>query len=78
MQNTIALSTAEAEYYSAPEIAVEIIYLESAKPVDIRKQFAHEVIQNRHSGATCDSSGFQRMDNWLTSLQKALLSSNDA
>jgi hypothetical protein len=27
MQNSIALSTAEAEYYSASEIAVEIIYL---------------------------------------------------
>ncbi len=27
MQKTIALSTAEAEYYSASEIAVEIIYL---------------------------------------------------
>ena len=27
MQKTIALSTAEAEYYSASEVAVEIIYL---------------------------------------------------
>ncbi len=27
MQKTIALSTAEAEYYSASEIAVEIIYI---------------------------------------------------
>ncbi len=27
MQKTIALSTAEAEYYSASEMAVEIIYL---------------------------------------------------
>ena len=83
MQKTIELSTAEAEYYSASEIAVEIIYLcnlirnvglpqeddtpvyedntaciewgnhviggrERAKHIDIRKHFAHEVIQNRH------------------------------
>jgi hypothetical protein len=84
MQKTIALSTAEAEYYSASEIAVEIMYLrilirnmglpqendtgpvyednaaciewgnriiggrERAKHIDIRKHFAHEVIQNRH------------------------------
>jgi hypothetical protein len=27
LQKTIALSTAEAEYYAAPEIASEIIYL---------------------------------------------------
>ncbi len=30
MQKTIALSTAEAEYYSASEIAVEIIYLRNS------------------------------------------------
>ncbi len=84
MQKTIALLTAEAEYYSASEIAVEIIYLrnlirhmgsqqeddtpvyedntaciewgnhiiggrERAKHIDIRKHFAHEVIQNRYT-----------------------------
>ena len=83
LQKTIALSTAEAEYYAASEIAIEIIYLrnllhnmrfpqgddtpvyedntaciewgnhiiggrERAKHIDIRKHFAHEVIQNRH------------------------------
>ncbi len=83
MQKTIALLTAEAEYYSASEVAVEIIYLrnlirnmglpqeddtpvyqdntacikwgshiiggrERAKHIDIRKHFAHEVLQNSH------------------------------
>ena len=83
LQKTISLSTAEAEYYAASEIAIEIIYLrnllsnmgfpqgddtpvyedntaciewgnhiiggrERAKHIDIRKHFAHEVIQNRH------------------------------
>jgi hypothetical protein len=83
MQKTISLPTAEAEYYAASEIAVEIIYLHSllknmvfqqaddtpvykdntaciewgyhkigrcerTRHVDIRKHFAHEVIQNQH------------------------------
>jgi hypothetical protein len=82
MQKTVALSTAEAEYYSASEMAIEILYLrnllanmgfpegldtpvyedntaciewgnhviggrERAKHIDIRKHFAHEVIQER-------------------------------
>ena len=80
MQKTISLSTAEAEYYAASEMAIKIIYLrnllsnmgfpekpntpvyedntaciewgnhviggrERAKHIDIRKHFAHEVIQ---------------------------------
>ena len=84
MQKTNALSTAEAKYYSASEMAVEITYLrnlmrnmglpqeddtpvyedntaciewgnhiiggrERAKHIDIRKHFAHEAIQNRHT-----------------------------
>ena len=83
MQKTTALSTAEAEYYSASTAATEVIYLrhllenmgfaqttptpvfedntaciewgnnviggrERAKHIDIRKHFAHEVIQNGH------------------------------
>ena len=83
MQKTTALSTAEAEYYSASTAATEILYLrnllesmgfnqhaptpvyedntaciewgnnviggrERAKHIDIRKHFAHEVIQNGH------------------------------
>jgi hypothetical protein len=82
MQKTTALSTAEAEYYSASTAATEVLYLrlllknlgfaqerptpvyednsaciewgnnviggrERAKHIDIRKHFAHEVIQNR-------------------------------
>ena len=27
MQNTVSLSTAEAEYYSALEIAIEVLYI---------------------------------------------------
>jgi hypothetical protein len=81
MQKTTALSTAEAEYYSASTAATEVLYLrfllnglgfaqerptpvyednsaciewgnnviggrERAKHIDIRKHFAHEVIQN--------------------------------
>ncbi len=81
MQKTTALSTAEAEYYSASTAAMEVLYLqyllerldfaqqkptpvyednlaciewgnnviggrERAKHIDIRKHFAHEVIQN--------------------------------
>jgi len=81
MQKTTALSTAEAEYYSASTAATEVIYLrnllenmglaqksptpvyedntaciewgnhviggrERAKHIDIRKHFAHEVVQN--------------------------------
>jgi hypothetical protein len=81
MQKTVALSTAEAEYYSASEMAIEVLYLrnllsnmgfpedphtpvyedntaciewgnhviggrERAKHIDIRKHFAHEVIQD--------------------------------
>ena len=80
-QKTTALSTAEAEYYSASTAATEVLYLrflldglgiaqarptpvhednsaciewgnnviggrERAKHIDIRKHFAHEVIQN--------------------------------
>ena len=80
MQKTVSLSTAEAEYYAASNMAIEIIYLrnllsnmgfpeepntpvyedntaciewgnhviggrERAKHIDIRKHFAHEVIQ---------------------------------
>jgi hypothetical protein len=83
MQKTTALSTAEAEYYSASTAATEVLYLrnlldsmgfaqtsptpvyedntaciewgnnviggrERAKHIDIRKHFAHEVIQNGH------------------------------
>jgi hypothetical protein len=83
MQKTTALSTAEAEYYSASSAAAEVLYLrdlldrmgfaqqaptpvyedntaciewgnnviggrERAKHIDIRKHFAHEVIQNGH------------------------------
>ena len=82
MHKTVSLSSAEAEYYSASEMAVEIIYLrnllssmrlqgdddtqvfedntaciewsdhvmggrERAKHIDIRKHFAHEVIQRQ-------------------------------
>ncbi len=81
MQKTTALSTAEAEYYSASMAGCEVLYLrdllhrpgftqkkptpiyedntaciewgndviggrERAKHIDIRKHFAHEVIQN--------------------------------
>ena len=81
MQKTTALSTAEAEYYSASAAGCEVLYLrtllerlgfkqkrptpiyedntaciewgnnviggrERAKHIDIRKHFAHEVIQN--------------------------------
>ena len=81
MQKTTALSTAEAEYYSASTAGVDVLYLrnllerlgfaqgnptqvfedntaciewgnnviggrERAKHIDIRKHFAHEVIQN--------------------------------
>ena len=81
MQKTTALSTAEAEYYSASTAAMEVLYLryllerldftqqkptpiyednsaciewgnnvigrrERAKHIDIRKHFAHKVIQN--------------------------------
>ena len=81
MQKTTALSTAEAEYYSASTAAAEVLYLryllqvlgfaqqkptpiyednfaciewgnnvirgrERAKHIEIRKHFAHEVIQN--------------------------------
>ena len=73
MQKTTALSTAEAEYYSASTAATEVLYLRflldglgfaQARPtpihednsaciewgntvmhIDIRKHFAHEVIQ---------------------------------
>jgi hypothetical protein len=83
LQKTTALSTAEAEYYSASTAATEVLYLrnllermgfaqpeptpvykdntacikwgnnviggrERAKHIDIRKHFAHEVIQNGH------------------------------
>ena len=82
LQKTTALSTAEAEYYAASEMAIEVIYLrnllsnmgfpeepntpvyedntaciewgnhviggrERAKHIDIRKHFAHEVIQRQ-------------------------------
>ena len=81
MQKTTALSTAEAEYYTASSAGSEVLYLckllermgfaqasptpvyedntaciewgnnvisgrERAKHIDIRKHFAHEVIQN--------------------------------
>ena len=67
MQKTTALSTAEAEYYSASMAGCEVSYLlallqrlgfaqknptpvyggrDRAKHIDIRKHFAHEVIQN--------------------------------
>ena len=78
MQKATALSTAEAEYYSASTAATEVLYLrflldrlgfahtpihednsacivwgnkviggrERARHIDIRKHFAHEVIQN--------------------------------
>ncbi len=81
MQKTTALSTAEAEYYSASAAGCEVLYLRSlldclgfkqkkpipvyedntaciewgnnligrrerAKHIDIRKHFAHEIIQN--------------------------------
>ena len=82
MQKTVSLSTAEAEYYAASEMAIEVIYFsnllanmgfpeepntpvyedntaciewgnhviggrERAKHIDIRKHFAHEVIQRQ-------------------------------
>jgi hypothetical protein len=83
MHKTAALSTAEAEYYSASTLVTEVLYLRNlfdrmgfvqqkptsvyednttcigwgnsviggsdrAKHIDIRKHFAHEVIQNDH------------------------------
>ena len=80
MQKSVSLSTAEAEYYAASEMAIKVLYLhnllanmgfaeqpntpvyedntacikwgnhviggrERAKHIDIRKHFAHEVIQ---------------------------------
>ena len=82
MQKSVSLWTAEAEYYAASEMAIEVLYLrnllanmgfaeqpntpvyedntaciewgnyviggrERAKHIDIRKHFAHEVIQNQ-------------------------------
>jgi hypothetical protein len=97
MQKTTALSTAEAEYYSASTAATEILYLrnllenmgfsqqaptsvyedntaciewgnnviggrERAKHIDIRKHFAHEVIQNGHMRLIRVPTEFQLAD----------------
>ncbi len=100
MQKTIALSTAEAEYYLASEIAVEIIYLRNLirnmgllqkddtpvyedniaciewgnHTIGGRERAKHFNISTLHiksfRTATCDSSGFQRKNNWRTSLSR--------
>ena len=97
MQKSIALSTAEAEYYSVSEMAIEMIYLrnllanmglpqedftevfednaaciewskhvlggrERAKHIDIRKQFAHEAVQNGHIWLYQISTEYQLAD----------------
>jgi hypothetical protein len=99
MQKTIALSTAEAEYYSASAAGVDVLYLwnllerlcftqkdpiqvfedniaciewginvigpggrERAKHIDIRKHFAHEVIQNGNMLLVRVATAFQLAD----------------
>ena len=97
LQKTTALSTAEAEYYSASTAATEVLYLrnllenmgfaqpaptpmyedntaciewgnhiiggrERAKHIDIRKRFAHEVIQNGHMKLVRVSTSAQLAD----------------
>jgi hypothetical protein len=97
MQKTTALSTAEAEYYSASAAGVDVLYLrnllerlgfaqkdptqvfedntaciewgnnviggrERAKHIDIRKHFAHEVIQNGNMRLVRVATAFQLAD----------------
>jgi hypothetical protein len=97
MQKTTALSTAEAEYYSASAAGVDVLYLrnllerlgfaqkfptqvfeddtaciewgnnviggrERAKHIDIRKHFAHEVIQNGNMQLVRVATAFQLAD----------------
>ena len=105
-QKTISLSTAEAEYYSASEGAVQALYIrgllinmgfdpdgwtpihednnaciewgnnviggrERAKHIDIRKHFAHEVIQNGHIRLVRVDTANQLADVFTKSLQPA-------
>jgi hypothetical protein len=105
-QKTISLFTAEAEYYSASEGAVQALYIrgllinmgfdpegwtpihednnaciewgnnviggrERAKHIDIRKHFAHEVIQNGHIRLVRVDTANQLADVFTKSLQPA-------